>query len=59
MTPEQIVLTMIRGTIASMPTADQDAIRVATEELRTVITSLGEHGQVALTLLGAELAAAE
>jgi hypothetical protein len=57
MTAEQYALMLIRGAIASAPDEEQNKIRTAAEQLRSLIAANGEPGKVALALVGAELAA--
>lgn len=60
MSPEKQTLWIIRGTIAEQSHEDQHKIKSAETEIRAVITKYPEgHAQMAVALLGAELAATE
>lgn len=55
MTNEEIVLTMTIGAIAQMPKDDQDKVHACAEKLRHDIKEAGDHGIMALALVGAEM----
>jgi hypothetical protein len=57
MTNEQQDLLMIRGFIAGLPDEDRTGVSVAAAKLREVVTQHNDHGQLALALVAAELAA--
>jgi hypothetical protein len=54
MTAEQVVLTMIRGVIAELPTEQQAQVKECADKLRAAIAEYGENGTVAMALVGAE-----
>lgn len=56
---EKQVLIMVRGIIAGLDEEDQVKIKKLAEELRKFVKDNGEHGQMALALIGAEFAAEE
>lgn len=56
MDPEDLLtLKLIRGEIASLPQDDQDKVKLAATTLRGLIETHGQHGMLALALVGAEL----
>jgi hypothetical protein len=57
MSEEQQTLLIVRGAIAAMPESDRNAITAAADALREQIKAHGEHGAMALALVGAEFAA--
>jgi len=57
MTNEQQDLLMIRGFIAGLPDEDRAVVSLAAAKLREVVAQHNDHGQLALALVGAELAA--
>lgn len=57
MTNEEQDLLMIRGFIAGLPDEDCAGVNVAAAKLRDVVALHNDHGQLALALVGAELAA--
>jgi hypothetical protein len=52
---DEITLKLIRGEIAGLPEDDQVKVRAAAANLRAVIEQAGDHGLLALALVGAEL----
>ena len=50
-----ITLKLIRGEIAGLPPGDQAKVQAAAQQLRDVIKAAGDHGVMALALVGAEL----
>ena len=61
MTPEQTVLIMTRGTIASLPADMQKDVARMAQQIRDWLKTGGNHDarQIAFALVGAELAAEE
>lgn len=57
MTEAQYALLLIRGAIAGLPEADRQGVELAAAKLREVVLHHNDHGQLALALVGAELAA--
>lgn len=57
MTNEQQDLLMIRGFIAGLTDEDRAGVSVAAAKLREVVAQHNDHGQLALALVAAELAA--
>ena len=57
MTNEAQDLLIIRGFIAGLPDEDRAGVNVAAAKLRDVVALHNDHGQLALALVGAELAA--
>lgn len=57
MSEEHQLLQEVQGVIAAMPESDRNAIAAASDALRELIRTHGEHGAMALALVGAELAA--
>ena len=55
---DKAVLLAISGAIYRMPPEDRAKVEEAAAKLREVIAAGGNHGQVALALVGAEMAAA-
>lgn len=53
----ELQLTYIRGTIAGQTPEYRAAVEVAAQELRDLIKRQGDHGFMALALVGAEFAA--
>lgn len=47
--------TMLLGLRARMPKEDQDLIDAAVVEVKALVEKYGDHGLVALALVGAEL----
>lgn len=54
MDESQMTLRMIRSAIAEMSEPDQELCRAATVQLRTIVEAFGQHGLLALALVGAE-----
>lgn len=52
---DAITLKLIRGEIAGLPPVDQAKVQAAAQQLRDVIKAAGDHGVMALALVGAEL----
>lgn len=52
---DRLTLTLIRGEIAGLPQADQEKVTAAASQLRTIVQSFGQHGVMAMALVGAEL----
>lgn len=57
MTDEEQTLLVIRGTIAGMPEDDQIRVKAIAATLRNALKAGGSHAELALALVGAELAA--
>lgn len=57
MTNEQQELLMIRGFIAGLPDEDREGVSAAAAKLREIVALHNDHGQLALALVTAELAA--
>lgn len=57
MTNEEQVLLMLQGAHSQMEPADKDKVTEAREAIDAIIANHGEHGQFALSLVGARLAA--
>lgn len=57
MTEEKMQLLIIKGVIADMQPKDREGVEAAAADLRRVVAQHNDHGQVALALLVAELAA--
>lgn len=57
MSEEQQLVLEVRGAIAALPESDRSAITAAADALRELMKAHGEHGFMALTLVGAEFAA--
>jgi hypothetical protein len=55
MTAEQVVLTMIRGVIAELPTEQQAQVKECAAELRATIAKYRDYGTMAIGLVGAEM----
>lgn len=54
-TPEGMArLYFIRCTIYELPVADQEKIKLAAVQIRAIVDDMGEHGLMALALVGAE-----
>jgi len=58
-TKDEAVLYMIKGALSDLSEQDQAKVRAVKEELKAVIDRNGEHGMMALALLGAEMSAEE
>jgi hypothetical protein len=56
-TSDQETLLIIRGTIASLPTKQQDKVHAAAEQLRALLKQDEGYTAMAFALVGAELAA--
>jgi len=56
MTPSEETLIYVRGIVAGLPEQDQVRIKEYAEKLRAVVIECGPLGNIALALLGAELA---
>ena len=57
MTENEAALMMLKGTIVDLPQEDQNAIKDRAEKLRTILNEENkEHGQLAITLIGLEMA---
>jgi len=54
---EQQVLWQIRGIVASMPEKQQARVNEALAHIRALLTEFGDEGQIALVLIGTEIAA--
>lgn len=52
---DQLTLKLIRGEIVGLPADDQAKVQAAAQQLRDVIKAAGDHGFLALALVGAEL----
>lgn len=52
---DALTLKLIRGEIAGLPQDDQAKVQAAAQQLRDVIQAAGDHGVMALALVGAEL----
>lgn len=59
MKQEKIVLLMIRGAISEAPADDREKIKAAETEIRAVVAKYPGHAQIAVALIGAEIAAEE
>ena len=59
MTPEQHDLRRLHRAIADMNDEDQQQVQRAAHMLRNIIETHGMHGVIALSLVGAEIAARE
>lgn len=57
MTQDEIVLAIIRDTVQQMPEDERAKVTAAADELRTILALNAPWGNVALALVGAELAA--
>ncbi|MFP5473069.1 MAG: hypothetical protein ACLGJD_05465 [Gammaproteobacteria bacterium] len=57
MSEEEHALLLIRGAIAGLPEDDRAKVEAAAAELRALIEVHGEHGFMAVALVGAEMAA--
>ncbi|MNF78413.1 hypothetical protein D3C84_605930 [compost metagenome] len=57
MTPEEEVLAEIRKTIGELPREQQLAVHRSAQQLREFLQLAGGVGQLALALVGAEMAA--
>jgi len=58
MTNEEETVLMIRGAIASMSPEEQGRIKDAIEEIKRVRATYGDAADMAIALIGAEMAAA-
>jgi hypothetical protein len=54
MDESQETLKLIRGAIADLGPDDQDRVKSAAAQLRTIVEAFGNHGLMALALVGAE-----
>lgn len=52
---DAITLKLIRGEIAGLALDDQAKVQAAAQQLRDVIKAAGDHGVMAMALVGAEL----
>lgn len=59
MTEEQQTLLMLKGTVASMAEDDRRRVEAAAADLREMVMIYGDHGIIALALVGAEMQAAD
>lgn len=59
MTEEQQTLLMLKGTVASMAEDDRRRVEAAAADLREMVKIYGDHGIIALALVGAEMQAAD
>lgn len=57
MTNEEQVLLMLQGVHSQMEPADKAKVTEAQEAIQAIIDNHGEHGQFALSMVGAGLAA--
>ncbi len=55
----KVQLLLSRGIVANLPNEDQTLIAQTKAALRKIVEEAGEHGAMALALLGAEIAAGE
>lgn len=55
----KVQLLLSRGIVAGLPNEDQTLIAQAKAKLRKIVEEAGEHGTMALALLGSEIAAGE
>lgn len=59
MNQDQLTLLLIKGAITDLPPTDQAVVEACVKQLRDVLAAFTpEHGAFALSLLGAEAAAA-
>ena len=56
MNDEQTQYYALLGMVASMPQEAQDQINKARQDLKNIITANGDHGQIAIALVGMETA---
>ena len=54
---EEQQLLLIRGAIFGLPPEDRRGVEIAAAKLRAVVAMHHDHGELALALVGAELAA--
>lgn len=54
-TKDHLTLMIIRGEISTLPQDDQDKVKLAATTLRGLLETHGQHGMLALALVGAEL----
>jgi hypothetical protein len=59
MTTHEETLLLIRGTVASLPEADQAYVKEAKSRIESIRVEFGDAGTLAIALIGAEMAAAE
>lgn len=52
---DELTLLLIKGSIADLPAADQARVQQAAQQLRDVVEAAGDHGVMAMALVGAEL----
>jgi hypothetical protein len=48
------MLTMIKGVIFDLPAEDQEKVKLCANQLRDAIKAAGQHGAIALALVGIE-----
>lgn len=56
---EKAVLIAISGAIYQMPPTDREKVEATAVEIRKIVDAAGDHGVVALSLVGAEKAVQE
>jgi antibiotic biosynthesis monooxygenase (ABM) superfamily enzyme len=56
MNSEQIMLAVIRDTIAQAPAEDREIIEAAVAEIRVTMAKYPGHSAMAIALVGAEIA---
>lgn len=52
---DKLSLLLIKGSIADLPADDQARVQQAAQQLRDVVKAAGDHGVMAMALVGAEL----
>lgn len=51
---DKLTLLLIKGSIADLPADDQTRVQQAAQQLRDVVKAAGDHGVMAMALVGAE-----
>jgi hypothetical protein len=59
MANEQMILLLIRDTLASLDKPDEERVEECAAKLRELMAEYGDHGPMALALVGAEQSAQE
>lgn len=59
MTSDKVALLAICGAIYQLPAEDRAKVEAAAEKIRKIRTEAGDYGDIAVALVGAEIAAKE
>lgn len=59
MSTDELTRILIKGAVAEMPEDQRARVNECTEKVRTVIAEYGPFGQLAIAIIGSEMAAKE